>query len=101
MSPPLPGCHSGLLGWARRPSTWVHVSPPSALRKRPAGSTPAYTTPGAAVTFHTRVRSGPASPYVRPADECVHVEPRSALRQTAGPNHGEPPPARIAPSEGS
>ena len=32
-----------------------------------------------------------------PADEWVHVAPRSSLRQTAGPNHGLPAAARMAP----
>src|SRR6185437_17113581 len=45
--PPLPGCHSGRLGWLVRPSTCDHVDPPSPLRKSPAGSTPAYiASPG-------------------------------------------------------
>ena len=73
-----------------RPATWAQVAPSSSLRKSPAGSTPAKTAPWAAVTFQTVGIAGPSSPYVRPADEWVHDEPRSSERQTAGPYHGLP-----------
>src|SRR3954462_2753277 len=95
--PPAPGCHSGRVGWLRRPSTCCHVAPSSSLRNRPAGSTPAEIDPWAAVTFQTVGTFGPSSPYVSPSLECVQLSPRSSLRQTAGPYHGLPPPARIAP----
>ena len=36
-----PAAQPGRVGWSRRPATWLQVTPPSALRNRPAGSTPA------------------------------------------------------------
>ena len=37
----VPGCHCGRVGWLVRPSTCCQVPPPSRLRNKPAGSTPA------------------------------------------------------------
>src|SRR6476469_9758694 len=93
MSPPAPGPHSGRLGWFLRPSTCSHVEPPSVLRNRPAGSTPAYRPSSPAVTFQTLATFGPSSPYVSPSLEWVQVAPRSSLRKTAAPYHGLPAPA--------
>ena len=92
-SPPLPGCHSGVDGWRRSPSTWAQVAPPSVLRNRPAGSTPANNPASDGVTFQTVAIFGPSSPYVMPSDECVQVRPRSSLRNTAAPYQGLAPPA--------
>src|SRR3990172_5059438 len=47
-NPPFPGFHFGRVAWDVRPSTSFHESPSSSERNRPAGSTPAYRTPGAA-----------------------------------------------------
>src|SRR6185503_7530963 len=78
-----------------------HVAPPSRLRKSPAGSTPAYSASGPAVTFQIVVTLGPSSPYVRPSLEWLHDCPRSSLRQTAGPYQLLPPAASTAPDAGS
>ena len=101
--PPAPGPQVGRVGWFVSPSTCVHVAPPSALRKSPAGSTPANSVPSGPVASDQTVvtGSGPSSPYVSPTDEWVQVSPPSSLRHTAGPYHGLPPPARMAPLAGS
>src|SRR6185503_15172719 len=62
ISPPAPGDQVGREGCFVRPSTWVHALPPSSLRNRPAGPTPAYSDPFAAVTFQTALILGPSSP---------------------------------------
>ena len=104
ISPPAPGSQVSRDGWSVRPRTCVQVAPPSSLRNRPAGSTPARMAPsGVVARLHTvliGVMPSP-SPYVRPSLEWVQVCPRSSLFQTAGPNHGDPPAARIAPLDGS
>src|SRR3990170_4473601 len=56
-SPPFPGVHFDRVECDVSPETSAHESPSSSERNRPAGSTPAYTTPGSAgpppTTFHT------------------------------------------------
>src|SRR5438093_9901156 len=93
MRPPAPGDHVGRDGWFVKPWTWLHVRPPSSLRNRPAGPTPAYSASCAAVTFQTAVIFGPSSPYVMPSLDWVQLAPRSSLRNTVGPYHSLPPPA--------
>src|SRR2546422_7529500 len=75
-SPPAPGFHFDRVEWDVRPETSFHESPSSSERNSPAGSTPAYRTPGSAgpppTRFHTFATlqpgffsyAGPAFPRV-------------------------------------
>ena len=98
-----PGPQVWRVGWFVSPSTCDQVAPPSSLRNRPAGSTPAKIDPSGPVARLQTVVIG-SRPVLAVGHPLRRVGPRlppSSLRHTAGPYQGEPPAARIAPVAGS
>ena len=84
--------HVSHSGWSFHPSTVVHVSPLSSVRKRPCGDPPAYQTPGwlaapgesQKTDFRLRCNRSP----VRNAggmEASRQVDPPSLERKTLGP----------------
>ena len=98
--PPAPGRQVGREGWFVSPSTWVHVLPPSLLRNRPAGSTPAYSVAvgcrGQAPDRRDRrpplaVTVGQSLGRVRPGLSAVLAAPdRRAVPRAAAPCQDRP-----------
>src|SRR3990170_2483228 len=104
-SPPAPGFHFDRVEWDVSPGTSFQESPLSVERKSPAGSTPAYTTPGSAgpppTTFHTFATLHPVFfAYAGPDFPRVHFV-SVFERCTTGPNWKLFTAAHATPSRGS
>ena len=89
--PPPPGCHCGRCGWSHSPRTSEKLRPPSSLRNRAAGSTPAYITsgssdgPGASCQILANDASVSSGKRKAACSSSVHVSPRSSERRNTGP----------------
>ena len=86
-----PPHHALRCGCSLKPSTPVHVAPPSSERNRPCGDVPAYQTPGSRRVARRRART-----CDRRCARCrrlnaggraasFQVRPRSVERKTVGP----------------
>ncbi|MBM3138630.1 MAG: hypothetical protein FJZ92_00065 [Chloroflexi bacterium] len=85
--------------WRFTESTADQDSPPSSLRKSPAGCVPASTTAGCEASSSRTCQTAPteipmSGSNARPGLRCSHVAPSSSLRETEGPHAQRAAPAK-------